>query len=238
MPAVAFPNDFAGSDVQRREQRRRTVAFVIAGSLLGETRPQWQDWLSAVQRLHLRLLVGAQDDCMVWRVDVKTHNVPDLLCKIRIGRQRERFRSVRLQSKTMPDPHDRALTQSDLACQRTRAPLGVGPRQCFQRLRHRFFHLGVGDFPRRLVDPLRDGIRDAARASCELSGNCRGDEPMEDYRKRAQRTREVVGALNGVAWIVINAGATVAMPVALASTVGGIVSATIFIDRLKPRKRG
>ena len=97
----------------------------------------------------------------------------------------------------MPDPHDRALTQSDLACQRTRAPLGVGPRQCFQRLRHRFFHLGVGDFPRRLVDPLRDGIRDAARASCELSGNCRGDEPMEDYRKRAQRTREVVGALNG-----------------------------------------
>src|SRR5215471_18859243 len=55
MATVALADYLAGGDIERGKQRRRTVALVVAGPLFGQSRPQWQDRLSPVHCLHLRL---------------------------------------------------------------------------------------------------------------------------------------------------------------------------------------
>ena len=60
MPPMQLPDDFAGGDIQRGEQRRGAMAFVVVGSPLGDARRQRQQRLRAVQRLNLTLLVDAQ----------------------------------------------------------------------------------------------------------------------------------------------------------------------------------
>jgi hypothetical protein len=52
----ALPDHRTGENVQRGEQRGGPVALVVMGGLLGQSRPDWQDRLGAVERLDLTLL--------------------------------------------------------------------------------------------------------------------------------------------------------------------------------------
>jgi len=79
MPPVALADHLAALHVQRREQRGGPVAHVVVGPALHLSRPHRQKRLRPVQRLDLRLLVGAEHQSLVRRVEVEPDDVPDLL---------------------------------------------------------------------------------------------------------------------------------------------------------------
>jgi hypothetical protein len=65
--------------------------------------PHWQHRLTAVERLDLGFLVHAQNDGMLGRRDIETHDVAHLGHEVRVGRELERLHAVRLQPKGPPD---------------------------------------------------------------------------------------------------------------------------------------
>ena len=55
-----FADDRSRFHVERGEQRRRAVAFLVMGAPLDLTRPHGQQRLRAVQRLNLALFIDAK----------------------------------------------------------------------------------------------------------------------------------------------------------------------------------
>src|ERR1019366_10384979 len=71
MTAVTLADYFACGNIQCREQRCRAVPFVIVSPLFREPRTHRQDRLRPIQRLNLRLLVNAQHNRMLWRIQIQ-----------------------------------------------------------------------------------------------------------------------------------------------------------------------
>ena len=95
--AVALANHLTGPGVQSSEEGRGAVAHVIMGAPLGLARTQGQKRPGAVQGLDLGLLVHAQDQRPVRRVEVEPHNIPHLLDEEGVRRQLEGLGAVGLQ---------------------------------------------------------------------------------------------------------------------------------------------
>ena len=83
--AMTVPHHRARRGIERREQRGGAVPHVIMGATLGLPRTHRQQWLRAIQGLHLRLLVHAQDDCPLRRVEIQPNDVTHLVDELRIG---------------------------------------------------------------------------------------------------------------------------------------------------------
>src|SRR6185437_11495139 len=83
-----------------------------------------QPRLRAVQGLDLALLVGAQDDGMLRRVEIETDDRLKLFSKLGIVADFERPRQVRLEAMLVPDPTHALFTQADDLSHRSRAPVG------------------------------------------------------------------------------------------------------------------
>ena len=61
--------------VERGEQRRRAVSFVVVRHGSGATLLEWQAGLSAVERLNLAFFVDGQDDGVRGRIDIEPNHV-------------------------------------------------------------------------------------------------------------------------------------------------------------------
>ena len=86
----------AGGGVERREQRQRPVTLVVVAAPLGLAGAHGQQRLSAIERLHLRLLVDAQHDRALGRIEVKADDVAHLVDEQRVRQQLERLAAMRL----------------------------------------------------------------------------------------------------------------------------------------------
>jgi hypothetical protein len=135
--------------VQGGEQAGGAVAGVVVGAPLHLARPQRQERLRAVQRLHLALLVHAQHQRTIRRHEVETHDVADLLSEQRVGRELERLRAVRLQAKGAPDPAHRRHRQPARLGHRPQAPVRRTLGHRGQRAAHQRRDRLVADPPRR-----------------------------------------------------------------------------------------
>src|SRR5215813_6012479 len=82
-----------------------------------------QQWLRAIQRLDLRLLIGTQHEGAVRRIQVEPDDIAHLLHKERVLRKLEGFRPMRLQAEGAPDATDRALAQPAAGCHRPGTPV-------------------------------------------------------------------------------------------------------------------
>ena len=82
------------------------MPLIIVGPPLGLAGSQRQQRLRAIERLDLTLLIDAQHDGAVGRVQIETDDVAHLLDKGRVARQLEGFAAMRLQTKSAPDPTD------------------------------------------------------------------------------------------------------------------------------------
>jgi hypothetical protein len=91
VPAVQRPDHLAGAEVQGGVEARGAVALVVMRRALGQPRPHRQDRRRAVQRLDLGLLVHAQHDGALGRVEVEADDVSDLGHELRIARQLKRL---------------------------------------------------------------------------------------------------------------------------------------------------
>src|SRR5688572_23013627 len=76
-----------------------SLAFRQAGA-------QRKNWRGAIERLDLALLIDAQDQCAVGRVQVEAHDVAYFFFELRIVGQFEAFHTMRLDVVALPDPMD------------------------------------------------------------------------------------------------------------------------------------
>ena len=156
---LAFGHDRAGGDVQGGEQRRGAVADVVVGHPFNVAQPHGQHRLCAVQRLHLAFLIDAEHQCLIRRVEIQPHNVPDLLGEIRIRRELEVALAMRLDTKRRPHALHGHMRDTDGVGHAPRAPVrGVG-RLLLQRLVDQRHHTLIADLARAsraagIVQPL------------------------------------------------------------------------------------
>jgi len=73
-------------DIQRREEAGGAMALVIVSATLNLAGQRGKDRLAAAQRLHLTLLIHAQHQCMMRRVQVQADDVSHLVDQQRIVR--------------------------------------------------------------------------------------------------------------------------------------------------------
>jgi hypothetical protein len=72
-------------------------------------------WLRALQRLDLALLVDAEDERLVRRVEVQPGDVARLVDEQRVGREAEALRAVRLDAEEGEVARHRALRDPGLS---------------------------------------------------------------------------------------------------------------------------
>jgi hypothetical protein len=133
MPPMALPNHLSGFHIQSGKEGRRTMPAVVMGAPLNLSGSHRENGLCAIQRLNLGLFIDAQDQGTLRRIEVQTHDVPDLLNKERIGGKLEGFGTVGLQGEGTPNATDRTLTQAGSRRHRTGAPVRRISRGRFQR---------------------------------------------------------------------------------------------------------
>ena len=156
MARHAVADDLAVEHAERREQRRRAVALVVVGLRPAAARLHRQARLRAVQRLDLALLVDAQHQGLVRRIQIQPHDVGQLLDELRVAAQLEGLDPMRLEVVTRPDALDRGLAEPLGPGQRARAPVRRRGRRGVQGgfhyradLLHRHPRLAAG--PRRIL---------------------------------------------------------------------------------------
>lgn len=112
MPFVGLADDLPGLDVQRSEERDRAVSAVVVGPPLGLARSHREQGLCTLERLNLGLLVDAEDNGVLGRIDVQADDVANLLDQQRVGRELEGFSTVRFESEGSPNPADRHVAEA------------------------------------------------------------------------------------------------------------------------------
>ena len=124
MPRLALPDDRAVGHIQCGEQGRGAVAEVIVGNAFGVTQPHRQNGLTALQCLDLALLVHAQHQRIVRRVEIQPDDIAYFLHKERVVGERERPVAVRLQPEQRKVALYAALGQSLSLGKAAHAPVG------------------------------------------------------------------------------------------------------------------
>lgn len=112
--AVGRAGHLPGGHVQRGEQAGGPVAGVVVGTPLRHARHHRQHRLGPVQGLDLGLLVDAQHQRLLRRVHEQAHHVADLVDELRVGRQLERLRQVRLEPERFQTRPTVVLDSPDL----------------------------------------------------------------------------------------------------------------------------
>ncbi len=145
MPPMALPDHLPGFHIQGGKEGRRPVATVVMGAPFNLPGSHRENGLCAIQRLNLGLLIDAQDQRTLRRIEVQAHNVPDLLNKERIRGELEGLATVGLQGEGAPNATDRTLAQPGGRRHRTGAPVRRVWRGRFQRQGDHPFHLLIRD---------------------------------------------------------------------------------------------
>ena len=127
MALLAQAKDLAVGRIQRGKQCGRAVAFVVVRHGGAASALQRQAGLSTVQSLNLALLVGAQHQGVLWRIEVQTDDIFQLLRERGIVADLERFHAMRFQSVGAPDAAHTGFADADRRGHDARAPVsGVG----------------------------------------------------------------------------------------------------------------
>ena len=79
MTLIELAEDRAASGVQRGKERGRAVAGVVVGAPLGLARAHWQPRLRPIKRLDLRFLIHAEDERLIWRMEIEPDDIADFL---------------------------------------------------------------------------------------------------------------------------------------------------------------
>src|SRR5258708_34254971 len=71
VPSHAFADDSSSLHVERRKQRRRSIPFVVMCAPLDLAGPHWQQWLGAVEGLHLGFFVDPEHESALRRAQLR-----------------------------------------------------------------------------------------------------------------------------------------------------------------------
>ena len=137
VPRLGAREDLAVQIVQRREQGDRAVADVIVRPGANVADAQRQARLRPLQGLALALLVAAQYQSFVWRIQIQANHIPELALELGVLAQLERAPQVRLEVVLPPDTVPAVVRNPDGFGHRPHAPTAAA----FGRLRHLCDHL-------------------------------------------------------------------------------------------------
>ena len=112
------------ADMERGKQAGRAMPFIVVGEGPAAAMLQGQAWLRAIQRLNLALLVHTEHHGVLRWLQIDADHVGELLHKLRIPRQLEGLRQMRLELMILPCPVNRVLADAYFLAQRTSAPVG------------------------------------------------------------------------------------------------------------------
>ena len=143
VPVVAHRDDFALQRVEGGEQRRRAVALVVVSHGSAAPLLHWQSRLSAIQSLNLALLVRAQNDGVLGRVQIQANDVFQLLGKLGVAAELEGSHPVRLQPVGVPDASHAGFADARCRCHSARGPMCSVARLFMQRHLHDLLHLSI-----------------------------------------------------------------------------------------------
>jgi len=136
-------DDRAVEHVERGEQRRGAVAFVIMRHGAGAALLHRQAGLGTIERLDLALLIHREHHGMGRRIDIKAHDSGELLGEGRVVRELEVPPAVRAEAVRLPDRLHRRCRDAGHLRHRAQRPVG-------RFVRWRFL---------RQADDLRDALR-------------------------------------------------------------------------------
>jgi hypothetical protein len=91
MPGRHLRDHLAGGDIERRVEVGGAVTHVVVGLSRGYPRHQRQHRRRTIERLNLRLLVDAQHDRGLGRIEIQPDDVADLVDEPRVRGELERL---------------------------------------------------------------------------------------------------------------------------------------------------
>ena len=172
-------------DYETCEDCRCAVTLVIVGAPLDLTRTHRQKRLRSIKGLYLALFIDADDQRLVRRIEIEADNVAHLLNELRIGRQLERLRAMRLQAEGLPDPMYGRRRYARRLRHAARAPVRRVRGLCFERLCDNLLDPVIADLAwctasrlvveavkamlREPLAPRSDGLARDARRICDLA---------------------------------------------------------------------
>lgn len=202
------------SDVEGGEQAGGAVSLVVVSHRLAASAHHRKCWLSAVQCLNLGLLVHAEDNGLVGRVEVESNYVSELLQELLVGREFVRPDAMRLKIVSVPDSvyglmayaHQLGHAAGTPVCLALRrGPKGgihhschiVGRNRALASSPGRDLGEGVGASSGKPLTPKQYG-----RAGCpKIGGNTMVGMPVrggqDDLRTKHKALRRVVGSNPG-----------------------------------------
>src|SRR5207342_3286702 len=170
---------------QACEECRRAVALVVVSAPLDLTGTHRQKRLRSIKGLYLALFIDADDQRLLGRIEIESDNVAHLLDELRIGRQLERLRAMRLQAEGLPDPMDRRRRYARRLRHAARTPVRGVCGLCFERLCDNLLDPVIADLAwrtasRLVVDAIKamlcepiaprpDGLARDAHYTCDLA---------------------------------------------------------------------
>jgi hypothetical protein len=121
--AYGAAENLTGSSIEGGIQRQGSVAEVLEAVSFRSTGRQRQDGVETIERLDGGFLVNAENGRMLRRVHVEADDVRGLLLKVRIIGQHVSFETMRLQSRSFPDPSHHHMADSEVLREFARGPV-------------------------------------------------------------------------------------------------------------------
>src|SRR5271169_5156118 len=103
MTVLALADDLSVRHVEGGKKGGGAVAHIVVGHRAGPAFLERQAWLGTIQCLHLALLITAQHDGMLRRVEIQANDVSELFCETRVVGDLEASRQMRLEAMFSPD---------------------------------------------------------------------------------------------------------------------------------------
>ena len=123
VPLHAAADHGAVQHVERREQRRRSMPYIVVGHGGTAARLERQASLGAVERLNLALFVDGQHHGLGRRSEIEAHHVDQLVGEVRVARALEAAHPMRLEVVGAPDTLHRREGNTRGPCHRPAGPL-------------------------------------------------------------------------------------------------------------------
>jgi len=140
MPPPTFADHDAVQDPQRRVQRRGPMSHVIMGLPFRDARPQRQHRPRAIERLNPALLIHAEYDRFLRRIQVQPDDIAQCLDEVRVRRQCEAADAMWLKPVLAPNLADRTVADPLRLRQRATTPMrrrwGAGSQRRFDNGLH------------------------------------------------------------------------------------------------------
>src|ERR1035437_5048293 len=159
MLTVDFTDDFPGGNVERGEKGSGAVPAVVVGPALWLTGTHREDGLASIQRLDLSLLVGAEDQRPLKRIQIQTDYVADLLHQLWVVGQLECVGAMGLKPKCAPNPVDGRAAEAARSGHGAGTPVSRVFGGGLQRLHDDRFDLVVADLARGTTTGLVEQTR-------------------------------------------------------------------------------